>query len=134
MDVDEVGGVALAYLGDAVIEVWVRKTLLSLGVRTTAAFSSESLLFVTARAQSESFSHIEDMLTEREHDIFRRARNAHVNSPKSASPGEYHRATGFEALIGALYLDGAEARILELLEAAYSGVIKDVGSRHAAGT
>ncbi len=133
MEHNKFGGVPLAYLGDAVIEVWVRKKLLSLGVTTTASCNAEALLFVKARSQSGAFSRVEDMLTEEETDIFRRGRNAHVTSPKSASVAEYHRATGFEALCGALCLDGRTDRVDELLGAAYADVIKDVAARHGGG-
>lgn len=127
---DELGGASLAYLGDAVIEVWVRETLLNLGIVSPAVCNAEALLFVTARSQSEAFSHIEDMLDEHEHSIFRRGRNAHVTTPKSASVAEYHRATGLEALIGALYIDGRADRIDELLHAAYGAVLADIRARH----
>lgn len=126
---DELGGASLAYLGDAVIEVWVRKTLLEHGVTTPAACNAEALSFVTARSQSEAFSRIEDALTERERDLFRRGRNAHVTAPKSASAAEYHRATGFEALVGALYLDGEAGRISELLAAAYGDAVTALSRR-----
>lgn len=126
----ELGGASLAYLGDAVIEVWVRRMLLSLGIVSTAVCNAEALLFVTARSQSEAFSHIEDMLDEYERSVFRRGRNAHVTTPKSASVAEYHRATGFEALIGELYLDGCVERIDELLRSAYDTVISDIRARH----
>ena len=127
----EYNGASLAYLGDAVIELWVRKTLLSAGVVTPASCNAEALGFVTAHSQSESFSNIEDMLTDEEAETFRRGRNAHVTTPKNARPAEYHRATGFETLIGALYLSGRHDRIDELLGKAYVNVIDDVRSRHS---
>lgn len=130
---DGLGGASLAYLGDAVIEVWVRETLLRLGIVTPAVCNAEALHFVTARSQSEAFSHIEPILTDCERDIFRRGRNAHVTTPKSASVAEYHRATGLEALIGALYLDGRADRIDELLRAAYDVVLSEIGERHGSG-
>ena len=126
----EYNGALLAYLGDAVIELWVRKTLMASGVVTPASCNAEALGFVTAHSQSESFSRIEDMLTEEEAETFRRGRNSHVTTPKSAKPAEYHRATGLEALVGALYLSGMQERIDELLSRAYEHVIDDVRVRH----
>lgn len=120
----------LAYLGDAAFELWVRKTLFTCGVATTSSFNTEALLFVTAKAQSAALTNIEPLLTEEESDAYKRGRNAHVTPPKSASAAEYHRATGLEALIGALYIEGQESRIDQLLNAAFADVIADVTARH----
>ena len=130
MTKQDYGGASLAYLGDAVIELWVRRTLLQMGIVTPSVCNSEALLFVTARSQSEALSHIEDMLTDDERDIFRRGRNAHVTTPKSASAAEYHRATGLEALMGALYIEGRGERIDELLLSAYGAVLSEMRERH----
>ena len=70
-DQSEYNGALLAYLGDAVTELWVRETLLSLGVRSPAACNAEALGLVTAKAQSESFSRVEGMLTRNESDAER---------------------------------------------------------------
>lgn len=129
---NDLGGASLAYIGDAVIELWVRETLLSLGITTPSVCNTEALHFVTARSQSEAFSHIESMLTDEERDIFRRGRNAHVTTPKSASSAEYHRATGLEALVGALYLDGESERVRKLLRAAYAVELDGLRERHGA--
>ena len=130
-DQSEYNGALLAYLGDAVTELWVRETLLSLGVRSAAACNAEALGLVTAKAQSESFSRVEGMLTRDESDAFRLGRNAHIAVPKSATSAEYHRATGFEALIGSLYLSGRRDRIDEILSAAYADVIGEIRARHS---
>lgn len=124
-------GASLAYLGDAVIELWVRETLLRAGITSPASCNAEALRFVTARSQSEAFAHIEPLLTDGERDIYRRGRNAHVTAPKSASTAEYHRATGLEALVGALYLEGRDDRIRELLSEAYRGELEAIGASGA---
>lgn len=129
----ELGGAPLAYLGDAVIELWVRKTFLSIGITAPSVCNEEALHFVTARSQSEALSRIEPLLSEVEHDTFKRGRNAHVTVPKSASSAEYHRATGLEALIGALFIDGETERIDELLREAYADTLCGIRSRHGAG-
>lgn len=130
MTENDIGGASLAYLGDAVIELWVRETLLGIGITLPSACNVEALRFVTARSQSEAFSHIEASLTPDERDIFRRGRNAHVQTPKSASPAEYHRATGLEALVGALYIEGRRDRIRELLEKAYEAELNELRRRY----
>ncbi len=113
-----IGGEALAYLGDAVLELEVRRYLVE--TRGHRA-SEESLNFVTAKAQCEAFSKIENMLRDDEIAVFHRARNNHKtqNVPKSVTPAQYRRSTGFEAIFGYLYLRGEKERITRLFEAAY---------------
>lgn len=130
----EYSAACLAYLGDAAFELWVRKTLLSCGVGTSSACNAESLLFVTAHSQSEALLRIEPLLTDDESDAYRRGRNSHVTPPKSAAPADYHRATGLEALVGALYVEGLTSRIDEILSTAFADVISDVKRRHGCGT
>ena len=75
------------------------------------------MVIVRDSFQSDAFSVIENMLTEEESDIFRRGRNATGTSvPKSSNPKDYHRATGFEALFGYLFLIGEYKRANELFE------------------
>ncbi|MCD7788856.1 MAG: ribonuclease III [Firmicutes bacterium] len=128
---DEYGGAALAYIGDAVTGLWVRELLLSHGITKTSVCSELAVSFVSAKAQSEAYENIRDALTEEEHDTYRRGRNAHVTVPKSATSGEYHSATGFEALFGALWLDGQRERADELLTLAYKDKISELEARGA---
>ena len=132
--INELGGAALAYIGDAAAEVWVRRLLLESGIVNPSVCSIEALQFVPARAQSAAYERIRDILTADEAQIFLRGRNAHVTTPKSASPADYHRATGFEAVIGWLYMNGCESRINELLGTAYSDKIDDMKKRHNINT
>lgn len=122
-DVKNMNGIALAYIGDCVLELEVRRHLLSLGMYDSAALNRNALLYVTARAQSAAFDKIESMLTQDELSYYKRGRNAHTSkTPKSASALEYRRATGFEALFGYLYLSGEQKRVEELFCAAYDGI------------
>ena len=108
---------SLAYLGDAVFEVFVRERLVREGVKTP---SVKSLEYVTAAAQSAAADRIADLLTEDEKDVFRRGRNdVHTGVPKSAKPAEYRRATGFESLFGYLFLAGRTDRAAELFDTAF---------------
>lgn len=127
---EQYSGAVLAYLGDAVIELWVRGLFISLGLTHPSVCSKEALFFVTAKAQSEAYEIIKDMLTDEENDVFRRGRNAHVSVPKSASHADYHRATGLEALAAALHLEGRDERLDELFFAAYKDKIDDLKRRH----
>lgn len=117
---EEVGAEDLAYLGDSVLEVLVRRYLV---VRSHGGKkpSESSLRFVTAVAQSDALENILDILTDEESAVFRRARNNYhtSNVPKSATPAQYRRATGFEAVFGYLHLLGREDRIKELFILAY---------------
>ncbi len=108
---------SLAYLGDAVFEVFVRERLVREGVKSP---SVRSLEYVTAAAQSAAADRIADLLTEEEKDVFRRGRNdVHTGVPKSAKPAEYRRATGFESLFGYLFLTGQTRRAAELFDTAF---------------
>ena len=112
---------ALAYLGDCVLELCVRRYLvLEQGLSTSAHLNREALKYVSAPAQSEAMSRIEPHLTEEETSVFKRGRNmGHSNVPKSATVREYRRATGMEVLFGYLSLSGQEERIDELFRIGY---------------
>lgn len=117
-------GTVLAYIGDAVIELFVRQKLLDTGVTDTGRLSALALKFVTATAQSEAYGNIESMLSEEELDVYRRGRNAAVSHhPKHQKMADYRRATGFEALMGYLHLTGNASRAYEIFEKAYENVI-----------
>ena len=111
------GSLELAFLGDTLYDLYVRSRVLSIGGKVKHLHTAAAG-FVNAGAQSAAFERIEDMLTEEEQDVVRRARNAKQNPPKNADPRAYHRATAFEALLGYLYLFGRVGRIDELMRAA----------------
>ncbi|MDE5604324.1 MAG: ribonuclease III [Eubacterium sp.] len=105
----------LAFVGDCVYEMLVRETLVCNANRPVNDLHRESVKFVSAKAQTEAFHKIKDILTEEETAQFKRGRNAKVgHSPKSATDAEYHTATGVEALFGYLYLNDNLERIKEL--------------------
>ncbi len=114
--------VVLAFVGDAVYSLYVREKLcLSAGVGT-GELQRRSVRFVSARGQNEQLDRIAPLFTEEESDIFRRARNARKGTrSKSATVAEYNRSTGFEAVLGFLYITGQIGRIDELLDVAESG-------------
>lgn len=109
----------LAFLGDAVYELCVRTMLVQRGDMRPNELNRRSSLLARAHAQSSAMAAIEPMLDESELDIYRRGRNAKSNTmAKNATVGDYRRATGFEALIGYLYLAGKQERVLELIRIA----------------
>jgi len=105
----------LAFIGDCIYEILVREMLVTNANRPVNDLHKESVKFVSAKAQTEAFEKIRGILTEEETAIYKRGRNAKVgHSPKSATEGEYHCATGVEALFGYLYLTEQTDRIKEL--------------------
>lgn len=108
----------LAFIGDCIYEILVREALVCEANRPVNELHRESVKYVSAKAQTEAYTKIKDMLTEEETAQFKRGRNAKVgHSPKSATDAEYHTATGIEALFGYLYLSGKTERIKQLFAA-----------------
>lgn len=112
----------LAYIGDAIYEVFTRKKILSEHPDMPAhKLHVINVGYVKAKAQSNAMVAIEPMLTEKELGIYKRGRNAKsATVPKNADLTDYRRATGFEALIGYLHLAGEEERLYELMEIAFN--------------
>ena len=117
---------ALAYLGDAVLELLVRRRLVEEGYASSKSLNAQALKYVRAGAQAHAMERIAPHLTEEEDAAFHRGRNiGHTNHPKGATVGEYRNATGMEALFGYLSMLGREARIAELFALAYPKEKKD---------
>ena len=107
--------VVLAFLGDAVYSLWVRERLVCSGAGKAAEFQRAAAKIVSARGQSAFLENVLPLLTEEETEIFKRGRNAKKpTKSKSATAAEYNRSTGFEAVIGYLYLLGRTERLQEL--------------------
>ncbi|MBR7091980.1 MAG: ribonuclease III [Clostridia bacterium] len=111
-DLHTVSPLNLAFVGDAVFELLVRRRLVQDANRPNAALHSLSVQQVCAPAQAAALDRIMPLLTEEEQAVYRRGRNAHT----TRTGGEYHKATGLEALFGYLYLGGRIARIQELFD------------------
>ena len=107
----------LAYIGDAVYEIIIRERVVKrMGSRQVNKLHRETIHYVNAAAQSKLILELMPQLTEQEVRIYKRGRNAVSHTtPKNQDVGDYRRATGFEALIGWLYLTEDYARIGELL-------------------
>ena len=112
---------ALAYLGDSRHSLFVRRMLIERGMTKSGALNRAALQYVTAQAQAKMYRKIEELLTESERDVFRRASNStHLNRPKHANGADYRYATGFEAVIGMLEWLGDTERLEYLLEISHS--------------
>lgn len=109
----------LAHVGDAVYELLVRSQLCAQGLTTPDKLHRETVRRVSAPAQAAALDRMLGALTESELAIYRRGRNAHVHAvPKNATREQYSKATGLEALFGALYLAGQTERVSALFDAA----------------
>lgn len=123
IDAKQLNSLALAYIGDAIFEVYVRRYLLQRGGVRPNHLHKESTRYVSAKAQATFIHHMlkEQMLTEEEEAVVRRGRNAKSGSvPKNTDVQTYRYGTAFEALIGYLYLEGREMRLEQLIEVAFS--------------
>ena len=120
MDLHTVSTTALAYLGDAVLELLVREHLVRKGYSSSKALNAHALDYVRAPMQARAMERLAPHLTEQEQSVFRRGRNiGHTGTPKHATVAEYRAATGMETLFGYLHLSGNTARAAELFALAY---------------
>jgi len=118
MNLLEVNVLVLAYMGDTVYEDYIRKYLITKGIGNVNDLQTESLKYVSAVSQAKYLTEMMDkeFLTSDELDIVKRARNYKTTShPKSCDIITYKHATGLEALIGYLYLDGNIERVNEIM-------------------
>ena len=114
-EVNKISMLGLAHVGDAVYELLYRSKLCSDGHTAVAEMHRMTVAFVRAEAQAEAAAKLMPVLTTEETSVYKRGRNAKVNSvPHNADIGQYHAATGLEALFGWLYLLGRTERINEL--------------------
>lgn len=112
-EVKALNPLVLAYVGDSIYELLVRTYLVDrFRDKSAHKLHVDAIKFVRAHAQSEFINMFENELTEEETEIFKRGRNAKSKTvPKNAEVQEYRKATGFEALMGYLYLTNQQERI-----------------------
>lgn len=114
-DIGNISMLGLAHIGDAVYELLTRTMLCAMGDKKATELHKKTVAIVNAPAQAEAAARLLPQLTEAEAHIYKRGRNAKVNSvPHKADIAQYHAATGLEALFGWLYLQGKTQRINEL--------------------
>ena len=115
VDIRTYSPLTLAYIGDGIFDLVIRSVVVGRGNTKASQLHQKTSSIVKAKTQAEMIEALESYLTEEEADIYRRGRNA--KSPtmaKDATMGDYRKATGFEALMGYLYLQDDFERILEL--------------------
>lgn len=122
MEINSYSIPALAYLGDSVFELTVRKYLVLSGLSSSVDLNHKALDFVTANHQSMGLEKILPHLDEYEMSFYKRGKN-HKSSyhPKSADIETYHKATGLEVIFAMLYLKGESERIDELFRIGFLG-------------
>ena len=121
--VDAISNLGLAHMGDCVYEILVRAYLCSRGDKTVAQLHKDTISMVKATYQAKFVDKMLPLLTEDELTHYRRGKNAHPHAvPKSATPAEYAKATGLEALFGWLFLTGRKERANEI----FDSVMKEI--------
>lgn len=118
-DLRQYSSVVLAYIGDAVFELLVRTHIVAGGNRKIKAIHQDTVDIVKAESQARLVRHISAELTDEEQEIVKRGRNAKTSPPKNADISDYRLSTGFEALLGYLYLRGDEERLIYLINQAF---------------
>ena len=114
-EIDAISNLGLAHMGDCVFEILCRAYLCAQGAETVDRLHRDTINMVKATSQAKFVDKLLPLLTEEELAYYRRGKNAHVHAvPKSPAPAEDAKATGLEALFGALYLAGQTERLNEL--------------------
>ena len=118
-DVNLINGIALAFEGDAVYSMYIRRHLIFQGLTKPNQLHREATKYVSAKAQANLISLMieEGILTEKEEDIYKRGRNANSHTKaKNADIVTYRMSTGFEAVMGYLHMTGAIERLEALID------------------
>ena len=119
VDINTYSPLTLAFIGDSIYDLVIRTVIVEQGNRQTQSLHKKKSSIVKAQTQAQFIEALADELDEKEADIYRRGRNAKsYTTAKNASIGDYRKATGFEALMGYLYLTGNEDRMLSLIKKA----------------
>ena len=116
-EIKAISNLGLAHMGDCVFEILCRGYLCAKGGKNVGNLHRDTINMVKASSQAVFMDKLLPHLTEEELAYYRRGKNSHVHAvPKSCTPAEYAKATGLEALFGALYLSGRTDRINELFK------------------
>ena len=117
VDIREYSPLTLAYIGDCVYDLVIKSLVINAGNKQVNKLHQETSKLVQASTQSLMMRTMQEHLTEEEHAVYKRGRNAKSVSPaKNQSITDYRRATGFEALLGYLYLKKDYKRLLDLVK------------------
>ena len=117
MNIDTINIIVLAYLGDSIYELYIRESLIKKGIQKVEELQKSATKYVSAKGQANILKYLIDnnLLTEEELDIVERGRNnKRSNHPKNTNIITYKMSTGFEALVGYLYLSDKKDRLKEI--------------------
>lgn len=125
VDIHTYSPLTLAYIGDSIYDLIIKSLVVNQGNKQVNKLHKETSSFVQASAQSLMMRAMQEHLTEEEHAVYKRGRNAKSVSPaKNQSITDYRRATGFEALLGYLYLKKDWKRLLDLVKIGLDSIQK----------
>ena len=119
MDVNLINVITLAYIGDAVYEVYVREYLIRNGISKVEELQKEAVKYVSAKSQCKILNYLIDnnILTDMELEIVKRGRNyKRTSHPKNTDIITYKMSSGFEAMIGYLYLNNDRERLTVIMD------------------
>ena len=117
IDIRTYSPLVLAYIGDGIYELMVRTVLVGQGNRQASTLHKKASSYVKASTQSAMILAVQEELTEEEHQVYKRGRNAKtVTMAKHASMHDYRHATGFEALMRYMYLTNQSKRMIDLIK------------------
>ena len=121
-EIDAISNLGLAHMGDCVFEILCRAYLCAKGEKTVDKLHRDTINMVKATSQAAFADKMLPLLTEEELAYYRRGKNSHVHAvPKSATPAQYAKATGVEALFGYLFLSGQKERANEIFNLVMEG-------------
>lgn len=124
-EIQTLSPLVLAYIGDAYFHLYVRTRLLKISHNITKLHEMSAQI-VSAVSQANAYKNIENNLTADEKNMFRRGRNAKSHAPRSATVAEYHASTGFESLLGELFLRKNFSRLDEICEMAFKSAAEKI--------
>lgn len=123
VDIRTYSPLTLAYIGDAIYDLVIRTIVVERGNQSAKGLHKTTIKYVNAKVQAKMIDALEEILTEEETAVYHRGRNAKsYTSAKNASIIEYRKATGLEALMGYLYLQGETERMLMLIQTAFEKI------------
>ena len=132
VDVNSYSPLTLAYIGDSIYDLIIKSLVINQGNRQVNKLHKETSMYVQASTQSLMMRAMQEELTEEEHAVYKRGRNAKSISPaKNQSITDYRRATGFEALVGYLYLKKQYERLLTLIKIGLESLKENQGEEDA---
>ena len=132
VDVHSYSPLTLAYIGDSIYDLIIKSLVINQGNRQVNKLHKETSMYVQASTQSLMMRAMQEELTEEEHAVYKRGRNAKSISPaKNQSIPDYRRATGFEALVGYLYLKKQYERLLTLIKIGLESLKENQGEEDA---